>query len=213
MIMGYVRKITKVISPPLTGICGAALLRTPCGPRRADCVRVGDLVVTRDNGLRPVKLIWKRTITSADMVTSSVNAPVTLNPRAVGPMMPQKPITLGPAHRVLVPAYQVATENVGNGGLVEARRIAGTSDSSFFDRDAQDQDLYNFVFDQHEIIVASGLPIASFLPSGRMIDQMDDDIGTDLLRHFPILRKKTAKAFPPVDYPLVSTKNYLPGLA
>lgn len=211
--MGYVREISKVIVPPLTGISGDALLRTPCGPRRADAIRIGDLIVTRDHGLQPVRLIWQRTISATDFVAVPKNAPVTLHPRAIGPMMPQRSVTLGPASQVLVPGYQVACDEALKGGLIEARRIAGTSDLGFFDRDAQDVPLFNFVFDKHEVIVASGLAVTSFLPSGRMIEQLEDTIGHDLLRRFPVLKKKTARAFPPVDYPLVKARDYIPNLA
>ena len=39
-----------------TGLCEGANLRTPCGARRIEFLRRGDLVVTRDNGLQPARL-------------------------------------------------------------------------------------------------------------------------------------------------------------
>ncbi|NNK78672.1 MAG: hypothetical protein HKP40_08175 [Litoreibacter sp.] len=207
--MGYIRKIEKVAGAPLTGISSNALLRTPCGPRRADSIRPGDLVVTRDNGLQPVQVIWKREIDPTEILGRPGNAPVTLNPRAIGPMMPQKPLTLAPDHRVLIPGYQLAAEAAETGGLVEARALAGLNDGSFFDRDARNETFYNFIFDQHEIVVASGLPVASFLPSGAILPRVDETTRSELVRKFPALRSKTAKAFPPVSYPKVPRKDYV----
>ena len=211
--MGYSKKIGKVIAPPLSGISGNALVRTPAGPRRADGLRVGDLLVTRDNGLQPIRLIWKRAISAIDLVSGPENAPVRLRERAVGPMMPMRSIVLGPTQQVLVPAYQVSMESVTHGGLVSARDVAGTSDAAYFDRSEEGEALYNFVLDTHEIFCASGLHVASFLPQGQMMDQLDGDFSVELMRRFPVLKKKTAKAFPPVKYPVVQTKDYLPGIA
>ncbi|MEO1026922.1 MAG: Hint domain-containing protein, partial [Pseudomonadota bacterium] len=50
-----------------TGLCAAANLRTPIGERRVEFLRKGDLVVTRDNGLQPVRLIWQRDISEAEI--------------------------------------------------------------------------------------------------------------------------------------------------
>ncbi|MEM9432635.1 MAG: Hint domain-containing protein [Pseudomonadota bacterium] len=211
--MSYIKKIDKPAVAPLTGVSGNALLRTPCGPRRADCIRPGDLVVTRDNGLRPVQLIWRRSISLEEIVEKSANAPVTLNARAVGPMMPQRPLTLAPGHHVLIPGYQLATEMDQAAGLVEARALAGTTDAAFHNRDAERETFFNFVFDQHEIIVASGLPVASFLPSGSAVARVDEDTRIELVRRFPELRKKSATAFPAVRYPKVPCRDYLPSLA
>ncbi len=211
--MSYIKKIEKPAVAPLTGISGNALLRTPCGPRRADSIRPGDLIVTRDNGLRPVQVIWRRKIDLCEIVAKASNAPVTLNARAVGPMMPQRPLTLAPGHHVLVPGYQLVGDFEGPGGLVEARALAGTNDASFYNRDTDHETFYNFVFDQHEIIVASGLPVASFLPSGSAVARVDEDARTEMVRRFPELRKKSAKAFPAVRYPMVQQRDYLPSLA
>ena len=75
-----------------TGLCAGANLRTPCGERRVEFLRKGDLIVTRDAGLQPVRLIWTRTVTAAEIAADPSLAPIVVRPRAVGPMMPKKTV-------------------------------------------------------------------------------------------------------------------------
>ncbi|MCH7911273.1 MAG: Hint domain-containing protein, partial [Candidatus Hydrogenedentes bacterium] len=61
--MSYLKKIEELNRNPTSfpgGIVEGANVRTPCGPRRVELVRAGDLIVTRDNGLQPVRAIWRR---------------------------------------------------------------------------------------------------------------------------------------------------------
>ena len=99
--MTVVEKITDgdVVKAGTTGLCAGANLRTPCGERRVEFLRAGDLVVTRDNGLQPVTLIWTRMIPAAELAADPSLAPVLLPKRAIAPMMPAKPLMVGGAHR------------------------------------------------------------------------------------------------------------------
>ncbi len=81
-----------------TGLSGSASLRTPCGARRVENLRPGDLVVTRDNGLQPVRMVWTRTVTAAEIAADPSLAPVRLKPRAIGPMMPQRDLIVAAGH-------------------------------------------------------------------------------------------------------------------
>ena len=109
--MGYLSKPTADKKPTrrtLTGVCSGANVRTPMGARRIELVRPGDLIVTRDNGLQPVKQIWKRTLTEVELARASDLAPICLQPRAIGPMMPTRPLRIAPGHRALIPGYRIA---------------------------------------------------------------------------------------------------------
>ena len=206
--MGYHQSLAP---PPLTlgftGVSADALLRTPAGPRRADNIRPGDLVVTRSGGLRPVRLVWTKTIRSAEMQADPSLAPVRLGLRALGPMLPQKPLTLGPDHRVLLPGWMLNGAD-DTGGLIEARALAGSSDAIWHDRNAAEHRFYNFVFDRHEVIVASGLPVETFHPSAETVRQVDEGTRVDLMRHFPALARNQ-DAFPRATHPLMRPEAYL----
>ncbi|KAF0676827.1 Hint domain-containing protein [Profundibacterium mesophilum] len=204
------RHVQIMDSPKLarfTGISGDALLRTPFGARRADNIRPGDLVVTRGGGLRPVRLVWTRSIGEAEMKADPDLAPVRLAPRALGPMMPQKPLTLAPDHKVLVPGW-LLEDGEESGGLIEARGLAGSSDAIWLDRDAAGSIFYNFVFDRHEVVMVSGLPVETFHPSAATVANVDEGTKVDLMRRFPALRRE-AEAFPQAALPVLPPAAYL----
>ena len=53
------------------GLVAGANLRTPCGARRVENIRVGDLVVTRDAGLQPVRVVFSRTVTAGELAAAT----------------------------------------------------------------------------------------------------------------------------------------------
>lgn len=203
---------SQIAAGPATGLAADAQLRTPCGSRRAEFIRPGDLIVTRTNGLQPVRMVWTRTVTESEITADPSLAPVCLSPRAIGPMMPQRRLTLAPAHRILVPSYMVADPGEGAGCLIEARELAGSSDAIHLQRDAAGVTFYNLVFDSHEIVLASGLPVETFHPSAKALDRVDGATRAELLSLFPNLRTR-GEAFPAAAFRHVGADAYLPALA
>ncbi|MEM9971876.1 MAG: Hint domain-containing protein, partial [Pseudomonadota bacterium] len=149
------KKGAAVAKAGVTGLCAGANIRTPCGDRRVEFLRPGDLVVTRDAGLRPVRLIWTQTVTAAEIAADPSLAPIVVRPRAVGPMMPQKSVSVGAAHKLLVPGWRLADEDDTTSCLVPARDVTQLSDDSFIDRSPEEVCYYNVVFDEHLVFCAN----------------------------------------------------------
>ena len=124
--MTKVRKADTAIGQVL-GAMGTACVRTPCGARRIENVRPGDMLVTRDNGLQTVRMVWSKTISAAEMKAEPSQAPIRLGARAIGPMMPQREMMLAPSHRVLVPGWRLAGVPDTRFCLIEAqhREVVG----------------------------------------------------------------------------------------
>ncbi len=194
------------------GLVEGANVRTPCGLRRIELVRPGDLIVTRNNGLQPVRMIWKRTVTQEDMQKNGDLAPIRLKPRAVGPMMPQRDLLVAPEHRLLIPGFRVAGMPKDKCVLTEAREIVGTSDSIFIDRSMETVGFYQMVFDSHQVLTANGLPVESFLPNPAAIAGLSGDMRTALVQRYPQLRHEP-NAYPPAEFPIASGIEYLPHFA
>ena len=187
-------------------------VRTPCGARHVSNLRAGDLVVTRDNGLQPVRLIWTRTVTAAEMAADPSLAPICLKPRCIGPMMPQRDLVIAGDHRLLVPGYRLVDLPDASAALIAARDIAGTSDSAYVDRSAAEITFYNIVFDAQQVFSANGLPVESFFVSEEALARVPASARDDIERVFPDLRS-TADGYPPLRYPTTSREQYLPEFA
>ena len=193
-----------------TGLCEGANLRTPCGARRVEFLRKGDLVVTRDNGLQPVRLIWARTVTEAEITADPSLAPVSLAPRAIGPMMPQHALRVGGGHRLLIPGWRLEDEEDHVNCLVPARDVNGVSLGS--DAPLADVTYYNIVFDEPQVFCANGMPVESFAPSEETLLSTPREVKEDLRDLFPELGPKF-KDYPTPRYKLRKRASYTPAFA
>lgn len=195
--MTLAKKITDgtVVKAGARGVCAGANVRTPCGPRRVEFVRKGDLIVTRDNGLQPVRMVWTRTVTPAEMAADPSLSPVILKPRAIGPMMPQKQLAVGRAHRLLIPGWRLQDEDDSTNCLVPARDVAGINGNAFEEKQDADVTYFNLVFDEPQVFCANGLPIESFSPDDETMSETPESVMQQLRETFP----EQAPGF--ADYP------------
>ena len=210
--MSYLKKIEDLNRNSINfpgGIAEGANVRTPCGPRRVELVRAGDLIVTRDNGLQPVRVVWRREVTSAEMANNIDLSPIRLKPRAIGPMMPQRDVCLAPDHRILVPGYRLLGEEKTTGCLIEARELAGTSDAVYVDCTIEIVRYFTLVFDAHQVFCTNGLPVESFFPNAGTVSDLDDSLRDDLARLFPKLNRKR-NAYPSLKYKVAAGAELLP---
>jgi hypothetical protein len=212
--MGVQQPITKsdIGQVGATGICAGAQVRTPVGGKRIEFLRKGDLVVTRDNGLQPVRMVFARKVTEAQIAADPSLAPVILRPRAIAPMMPQRDLAVGGSHRLLIPGWRLLDEEDGEACLVPARDIAGLDDRAFVERNCGEVTFYNVVFDGAEVFTANGLPVESFRPTVEMIGQVDRAVRDDILAQLDAVGSKPAD-FPAPRYKLRERVSYSPNFA
>ncbi len=193
-----------------TGLCAGANLRTPIGERRIEFFRKGDLVVTRDNGLQPVRMIWKREIPEAEIAADPSLAPVLLNTRAIGPMMPARPLRVGGAHRLLIPGWRLEDEDDKINCLVPARDVDGVSLGN--ETDAVEATYYNIVFDAPQVFCANGMPVESFVPTPESLRLMSADVKKELRSIFPDADPEFRK-YPSLAYKARARVSYTPSFA
>ena len=191
------------------GLVAGTHLRTPAGWRRVEFLRPGDLVMTRDAGLQPVRLVLRRAVSTAEMAADPSLAPVRLAPREIGPMMPRRNLWVGGGQRLLVPSHCVFGAPEATWSLIAAHEIAGTSDGTFVDLSLAEVTYHTPVFDCHQIVQAEGQPLESFLPSAAALRALDEERRGDLLRVFPELRRSPS-AYPPALYATATGEDYRP---
>lgn len=188
------------------GLCGGAQLRTPCGARRIENIRAGDLIVTRE-GLLPVRMVFSRTVTEADMAADPSLAPVCIRPRAIAPMMPAQELRVASAHRLLIPGWRLVDQEERALCLVPARDIAGPSDLFYVDREARATTYYSVVLDEHAVFSANGLPVESFLPTKAALGALDQTVRDAIGHIFPSLQH-APETYRAASYPTPDRVEY-----
>ncbi|MCB0968899.1 MAG: Hint domain-containing protein, partial [Ilumatobacter sp.] len=78
------------------------LIATPKGEVPVERLRVGDRVITRDNGIQEIKWVGARAIGFAELARAQHLAPIHIRAGALGNGLPERDMLLSPNHRVLV---------------------------------------------------------------------------------------------------------------
>ncbi|WP_245308791.1 Hint domain-containing protein [Aurantimonas sp. 22II-16-19i] len=130
-------------------------IETPGGPVGIEALCLGDMVLTASGGERPVTWIGKRTIECSGERSGS--APVQVRADAFGAGVPERDVRLSPGHPVLVKQdgreVLVPIMNLINGTTIERTEMPSVT-------------YWHIELDQHDILLADGLPAESFFDMG-----------------------------------------------
>lgn len=155
------------------------LIETAQGPIAAECLRPGDLVRTLDHGLQPVRWIGQRRISGmGDM------APVRIRAGALGNY---RDLLVSPQHRMLIrdwrsevyfgePQMFVAAKH-----LINNKTIARTP--------CHEVTYVHMTFDQHEVILAEGIPTESLHLGTVALSALDRAAQAEVRALFPELEQ------------------------
>ncbi|WP_319824249.1 Hint domain-containing protein [Thalassovita sp.] len=151
---------------------------TPHGPRRIEDLKPGDMVITRDNGLQPVRWIGRRRVPGTGDF-----APIRFAPGALGN---GRPLLVSPQHRMLYRSPDATLLFGAPEVLVTARHLVNGSTIRQMEKDQIDY--VHVLFDRHEIIFAEGVPSESFHPGRHGLHGIMDHAREELFALFPDLR-------------------------
>lgn len=161
-------------------ICFTAgtLILTERGPRPVEDLSPGDLIVTRDNGLQPLRWTGRRQVEGrGDFAPIRFEAGVFGTTRA---------LLVSPQHRMLHRSTTAALYFDTPEVLLSAKHLV---DGRKITRAECAQVTYlHLLFDRHEIIFAEGAATESFHPGHMGLQALSDTSREDLFRCFPALR-------------------------
>ncbi|WP_424967959.1 Hint domain-containing protein [Dinoroseobacter sp. S375] len=139
------------------GIGAGASIRSPYGDRWIENLNPGDLVVTRTEGLQPVRDV---VIEPRSRVDATLAPPIRIAARAFGPMMPQRALLLAPDQPVRVPAHLIDAGSEHPTLRLKAQDLVGQLDgvnaATLFDLDAP-LVWYRLVFERPQSVMVSGV--------------------------------------------------------
>nr|WP_255699999.1 Hint domain-containing protein [Jiella avicenniae] len=128
---------------------------TPRGPVRIEYLSVGDLALTASGASRPIIWIGKRTLDCSG--ENAHMAPVRVRANAFGAGVPERDVFLSPGHPVLVRQHGVEVL-VPIMNLINGTTVGRTS--------MQSVTYWHIELDQHDVLLADGLPAESFFDMG-----------------------------------------------
>ncbi|WP_420557811.1 Hint domain-containing protein [Roseovarius sp.] len=148
---------------------------------------VCDLVMTRDEGLQPVRWIGHR-----EVAGTGEYAPIRI---LAGTFGAHGELWLSPLHRVLIRDSLAELLFGEREVLVAAKDLV--NDRSVRRVEVDTVDYFHLLFDRHQVIVSEGLPTESFLPGPQIKDSFEAEVLQEICTLFPEIDPETAEGYSP----------------
>ncbi|MDV7269904.1 cadherin-like domain-containing protein [Thioclava sp. A2] len=162
------------------------LIATPKGERLVEELKVGDKVMTRDNGVQEIRWMGRRDLTHAELLAAPHLKPVMIKAGSLGDGLPERDMLVSPNHRMLVANDKtalyfeehevlVASKHLVNNAGIRSVETLGTS-------------YLHFMFDHHEVVLANGTWSESFQPGDQTLGGMGNAQRSEIFEIFPELK-------------------------
>ena len=171
---------------PINCFTSGTLIRTAAGESLVEDIRVGDLVMTRDNGLQAVRWIGARPVTGPEISANPALAPVRIAAGALGPNLPTQDLLVSQQHRVLVRSAIAARMFGASELLVAAKHLTEVEGIDIL-TDAPGVTYVHLMFEAHEILVSNGAETESLYPGPQALLALGD-AAHEIFTLFPQLR-------------------------
>ena len=161
------------------------MIRTVDGDKRVELIEPGDLVITRDEGPRPVRWVGSRRVKAQGDF-----APIRIRAGTFGA---HGDLLLSPQHRVLVRDSLAELLFGEDEVLVAARDLL--NDRSVIRRCGGMVTYVHLMFDRHQVIYSEGLPTESFLPGPQTTHLFEQPVVDEICTIFPELNPSTGEGY------------------
>ncbi|MBT8454588.1 MAG: Hint domain-containing protein [Alphaproteobacteria bacterium] len=175
--------------PPPIIICFAAgtIIDTDLGPTPIEALSPGDLVVTQNNGLQPIRWIGSRRLDARELALAPTLRPIRIRAGALGADRPFRDLLVSPEHRIKLGDWR-AELLFGEAEVLAAAKTLVDGTSVVVDP-VESVTYYHLLFDGHEIVRSNGLLSESLHPGDMALMALDDaarDEITNLFADLPV---------------------------
>lgn len=161
------------------------VIATPRGERLVEDLRVGDKIITRDNGIQEIRWFGAKFLDENALVNNPHLRPVLVKAGAMGNGLPEMDMMVSPNHRMLVANDQTALYFEEREVLVSAKHII--NNKGIQSQETLGMTYIHFMFDRHEVVLGNGAWSESFQPGDRSLDGIGNAQRTEILELFPEL--------------------------
>lgn len=163
------------------------LMETVNGLQSIETLKVGDMVMTRDHGLQPIRWIGCRVLSPMRLVLNAKLRPIRIRAGALGQQMPVNDLLVSPQHRILVRSAiaqkMFGTEEI----LAAAKQLVMIDGIDICNEIVGPVEYFHILFDQHEIVFANGAEAESLLPGPEALKSVGPDALDEIYELFPEL--------------------------
>lgn len=195
--------------PLLKGLDGADGAVRPAFPRATPCFTPGtmittlrgecpvehlslnDQVITRDNGIQPVRWIGKTQLFLHDFQADPHLLPVFIRQGAFGKDLPERDMLVSPNHRVLVANARSTIKFNEREVLIAAKHL---STAGVHTVQSSGTTYIHFMCDRHEVVLANGIWTETFQPDDQSLGGIGNAQRLEIFELFPELKTAAGRA-------------------
>ncbi len=160
-------------------------IATPEGERAVETLKVGDRIITRDNGIQTIRWIGARRLTWTELGANPHLRPVLIERGALGHGLPERDMLVSPQHRVLVANERTQLYFDEHEVLVAAKHLI--DHHRIREIEAQGVTYIHFMCDRHEVVLSNGAWTETFQPGDQTLKSMGNAQRLELFELFPEL--------------------------
>lgn len=173
--------------------CAGTLIETANGLVAIENVAVGDLVVTLDHGLQPIRWIGRSDVGLGSTIINPEILPVKVEAGSMGANLPIRDLWLSPQHRVLVRSKIVQRMTGKPEALVAIKQLCAMPGITQSNTPSEVSYLH-LRLDRHELVRAEGLWAETLLIGVQALRGMQPAAKRELQLIFPELVEETSDA-------------------
>lgn len=147
----------------------------------------GDLVMTRDHGVQPIRWIGHRHLEEAVLAEHDNLRPIRIRAGALGAGVPDTDLLLSPQHRVLVRS-KVAQRMFDAPEILVAAKQLLQIEGIDIARDLHGVTYYHMLFDRHEVVISNGAETESLYTGPEALKAVGPAARDEIFAIFPELQ-------------------------
>lgn len=182
-------------------VAGTGIL-TDAGEVAVETLRQGDLVMTMDHGLQPVRWIGVKKVPGAALAAADNLRPVRIKAGALADGYPQRDLMLSQQHRMLVRS-KITQKMFGDTEVLVAAKHLLPLDGVEIVDDGEAVTYVHFLCDAHEVVFANGAPSETLYTGPQALKAVSPVARAEILEIFPELSN--------VDYQALLARNFVNG--
>ena len=161
---------------------------TTAGEVLVENLRVGDRVVTRDNGLQPIRWVGSKKLSQGNLLARPKLRPIMIRKGALGSNLPERDMMVSPNHHMLLVSQQTQLLFEESEVLIAAKHM--THMQGVQRVDTQGVEYIHFLCDNHEVVLADGTWSESFQPGEYSLGSIASDQRNEIYDLFPELKER-----------------------
>lgn len=159
------------------------VIATPKGERLVEELRVGDRIITRDNGIREICWLGAKALNGKALMQNAHLKPVLIQKGALGNGLPERDMLVSPNHRILVASDKAALYFDEREVLAAAKHLTAMAGVDVVETTGTTY--IHFMFDQHEVVLSNGAWTESFQPGDLTLKGIGEEQRNEILELFP----------------------------